>query len=130
MLKRGIMAIYKSSFNQKPEKQEKPKKEKVEKIKLPKEKSTKKKFHLKPNVFCAIISIVLFVVCCFPSNFLKNFLLGIFGLSTYPLTLLIAFFSLAGLRKTKFNVKKKYVTYIAISMCLVWFILHLILTMI
>lgn len=121
------MAIYKSSFNQKPEKQEKPKKEKKEKVKLPKEKSTKK-INIRPSLICLIVFLFVFVVCCFPSNFFKSFLLGIFGLLVYPLTLMGSFFSIMALRKTKYNVRKKYVIYIAISVALVWFILHLILT--
>ena len=67
--KRGnFMAIYKSSYNQKPEKEEKPKKEK---IKQPKEVKTKK-INVRPSLITLIVSIVLFVVCCFSSNFIKN----------------------------------------------------------
>ncbi len=120
------MAIYKSSFNQKPEK-ERPEKEKKEKIKQPKEKK-ESKIVVKPSVVTLLLCLVLFVVCCFPANFLKNFLLGTFGLLTYPLTLLGAFFSIVALKKTKYNVKKKYVVYISIACFIVWFIFHLILT--
>ncbi len=122
------MAIYKSSYNQKPEKQEKPKKEKKEKIKLPKENVEKKKINIRPSLICLFIFLTLFVVCCFPSNFLKNFLLGVFGLSVYPLTLLATFFSFTAFKKAKLNVKKKFVSYIVVCICVVWFIFHLILT--
>ena len=75
MLKRGNMAIYKSSFNQKPEKQEKPKKEKPEKIKLPKEK-VRKNINVKPSLVSLLISATLFVVCCsFSSYCLDLFIL-------------------------------------------------------
>ena len=121
------MAIYKSSFNQKPEKEEKPKKEKKEKIKLPKEK-VNKKINVRPSLIGLFVFLTLFVVCCLPSNVMKNFLLGMFGLSIYPITLLATFFSFVKLRKTKFNVRKKYVTYITVSLCVIWFIIHLILT--
>ena len=121
------MAIYKSSFNQKPEKEEKPKKEKKEKIKEPKQK-TAKKINIRPSLISLFLFLTLFVVCCFPSNFLKNFLLGMFGLLVYPVTLLGVFFSFVALRKVKFYVRKKYVTYIAVAVCVVWFIFHLILT--
>ncbi len=120
------MAIYRSSFNQKPEKEKKQKKEKWEKFKEPKERVNKTK--LKPSMVCLIAFLTLFIVCCFPNNFLKNFLLGTFGLLTYPVTLIGVFFSIAALRKIKFNANKKYITYIAISCFIVWFILHLILT--
>ena len=123
-MKRGVMAIYKSSYNQKPEK---PKKEKGEKIKEPKEKVSRK-INIKPSLICLLVFLCLFIVCCFPNNFLKNFLLGIFGLLTYPVTLIGVFFSVVALRKIKFNVSRKYVTYIAVACVTVWFILHLILT--
>jgi len=121
------MAIYKSSFNQKPEKEEKPKKERKEKIKQPKVRSSRK-LNINPNLISMLVFLALFVVCCFPNNFLRNFLLGIFGLSVYPLILLGMFFSVVALKKIKFNASKKYVTYIAVAVCVVWFILHLILT--
>ena len=50
------MAIYKSSFNQKPEKEEKPKKEKPVKEKQPKTKA-KRKVNLKVIVLIASFSI-------------------------------------------------------------------------
>ena len=121
------MAIYKSSYNQKPEKHEKPKKEKKEKIKEPKEK-VGRKVNVRPSLISLFVFLMLFIVCCFPSNFLKNFLLGMFGLLTYPVTLLGVFFSVVALRKIKFNVSKKYIIYISVACVAVWFILHLILT--
>ncbi len=121
------MAIYKSSYNQKPEKEPKPKKEKPERVREPKEKRTIK-INVRPSLIWLLVFLTLFVVCCFPNNFLKNFLLGTFGLLTYPATLLGAFFSILTLRKTKFNVRKKYITYISIACVVVWFIFHLILT--
>ena len=121
------MAIYKSSYNQKPEKEPKQKKEKPEKLKQPKENKTVK-FNIRPSLISLILSIVLFVVCCLPSNFMKNFLLGVFGLLCYPVLLLVAFFSFVALKKAKLKVRKKYVTYITILVCVVWFVFHLILT--
>ena len=121
------MAIYKSSYNKKPEKEEKPKKEKIAKIKQPKEK-TSKKINIRPSVISLLVFLGLFVACCFPNNFLRNFLLGMFGLLVYPVTLLGVFFSFVALRKIKYNVRKKYITYISIAVCVVWFIFHLILT--
>lgn len=121
------MAIYKSSYNKKPEKEEKPKKERPIKEKKEKVKSSAS-FKIKPSIICLGVFLILFVVCCFPSNFLKNFLLGLFGLSVYPVTLVGAFFSIMFLRKAKYNVKRKYVVYIAVALTIVWFIFHLILT--
>ena len=121
------MAIYKSSFNQKPEKPEKPKKEKVEKVKPIKEKQPKK-IKLNLSAIWLTVFLIMFVVCCFPSNFLKNFLLGMIGLSVYPLTLIGAFFCLISLKKKKINAQKKYIVYISTAVCIIWFIFHLILT--
>lgn len=121
------MAIYKSSYNKKPEKEEKPKKERP--VKEKKEKVKKQTtFKIKPSVICLVIFSLLFIVCCFPSNFLKNFLLGVFGLAVYPVTLIGTFFSIMFLRKAKYNVKRKYVVYIVVALAIIWFIFHLILT--
>ena len=119
------MAIYKSSYNKKPEKEEKPKKERPIKEKKEKVKSTSS-FKIKPSVICLVVFLGLFVACCLPSNFLKNFLLGVFGLSVYPVTLIGTFFSIMFLRKAKYNVRRKYVVYITVALCIVWFIFHLI----
>ena len=121
------MAIYKSSFNQKPEKEEKPKKEKREKIKQPKQKSNVR-INVRPSLISLIVCLILLVVCCFSSNFLKNFLLGTFGLLIYPLTLIGAFFSILALKRKKITARKKYVAFLATACLIVWFILHLILT--
>lgn len=121
------MAIYKSSFNQKPEKPQKPKKEKKEKVIEKKEKAPRKIF-IKANLICLLVSFALFVVCCFPANFLKNFLLGCVGLLIYPLTILTMFFSVMSMKKKKFKLEKKYIVYLSVAVCVVWFIFHLILT--
>ncbi len=121
------MAIYKSSFNQKPEREEKPRKERKERIKQPKEKASRK-INIKPGTVGLIICLTLFIVCCFPNNFLKNFLLGTFGLLTYPVTFVGVILSVASLRKRQFNASKKYVAYMVVACLIVWLILHLILT--
>ena len=94
------MAIYRSSFNQKPEKQEKPKKVKPEKPKR-----EPKKIKVNYNAVWIGIFSLLFLVCCLPSNFVKNFLLGIIGLSVYPL--LIVGVVLFVLRIKKLSLTKK-----------------------
>lgn len=124
------MAIYKSSFNKKPEK--KPKKEKpVRESPVPaKEKSAVKvKSTVKVNVplICLIVFSILFLVCILPSNFAKNFLLGVFGLLVYPVSIMGILFSVFTLKKRQLTVRKKYVVYLAISLFIIWFILHLIL---
>ncbi len=120
------MAIYKSSFNQKPEKEEKPKqkKEKVEK----QEKKPTKKINIKPSAIWLAVFVIIFAVCCFPNNFLKSFLLGVVGLSVYPLALLSAFLCGANLAKKKLKLSKKFVAYISVSLLITWFVFHLILT--
>ena len=55
------MAIYKSSFNQKPEKEEKPKKEKKQKVKIAKEKVSKK-INVRPSLVCLLVFLTIFIV--------------------------------------------------------------------
>ena len=116
------MAIYKSSFNQKPDKKEKqPKEEK------PKQAKPKSNFKVNGNLVCFIVSLLLFVGCLFPW-FFKNFVLGVVGLSIYPLSVIGMFFSLVFLSKRKYTLKRKYIVLLSVAMCVIWFILHLILT--
>lgn len=117
------MAIYRSSFNQKPEKQEKPKKVKPEKTKR-----ESKRIKINYNVVWAGIFSLLFLVCCLPSNFVKNFLLGIIGLSVYPLLIVGIVILVLRIKKFKFNDKTKYFVYITAALIVTWFIFHLILT--
>ena len=119
------MAIYKSSFNQKPEKEEKPKKVKPEKVKPIKE---KKIIKVKPSLFVLLFSLIVFIACILPSNFAKNFFLGVFGLLIYPLSFIGIVFSSLFLAKKKFVAKKKYVVYLSCTLLIIWFIFHLILT--
>ena len=116
------MAIYKSSFNQKPEK-----KQKIEKEEKPKKEKQKSNFKLNGNLVCLVVCLLLFVSCLFPW-FLKNIILGVVGLSIYPLTIIGIFFSTVFLLKKGYRVKKKYVTYLSVALLIIWFILHLILT--
>ena len=123
------MAIYKSSFNQPNKKPEKPKKEKSEKKeKLVKEKKPQTKIKIKKSAILFGVFALIFVACCLPSNFAKNFLLGVFGLAVYPVSVLGIFFSFMFMRNRKYEVNKKYIGYITSAVCIVWFIFHLILT--
>lgn len=122
------MAIYKSSFNKKPDKNEKEKekkqhKEQVEKVKIPK---TKKKVNI--PLICLIVFSVIFLVCVLPSNFIQNFLLGVFGLLVYPVCVVGILLSVFFMKKRSINVRTKYVVYLSITLCIIWFIFHLILT--
>ena len=116
------MAIYKSSFNKKPEKEEKPKKEK--KLKP----LNVKKVKLNAKLIVLIVCMAAFVACILPNNFVKSFLLGLFGLLIYPVTILGALFSGLLLAKKKYKAQKKYVIYLVCALLFVWFIFHLILT--
>ena len=119
------MAIYKSSFNQKPEK---PKKEKpVKKIDRPKDVNPKPKKKFNFAWIWLFVSLGVFVACVFPNNFLKSFLLGVFGLSIYPVCVLGMLFSIAMLNKAKYTVKRKYLVYLIVCLVDIWFIFHLIL---
>ena len=119
------MAIYKSSFNKKPEKdvEKKPKKEKPIKEHKPKK-------HIKVNVpfVTLLVFSFLFIVCIMPNNFLKSFILGLFGLTIYAVCIIGIFFSIMFLRKKKYVATKRYLVYLSISLGIIWFIFHLILT--
>jgi len=119
------MAIYKSSFNKKPEKEveKKPKKEKPIKEKKP-----KKKIKVNVPFVTLLVFSFLFIVCLMPNNFLKSFILGLCGLTIYAVSIIGIFFSIMFLMKKKFVATKRYVTYLAIALGIVWLVFHLILT--
>ena len=81
------MSIYKSTLN--TSKQKKQKKEKPPKIKTKQPKVIKLSKYL--LIVAVVVSALGFVSLCLPSNFAKNFLLGILGISAYPITLLSTF---------------------------------------
>ncbi len=120
------MAIYKSSYNKKAEKP--AKQSKKEHIKQPKVTSNGPKIKVNVPLILFFVFFVLFIFCCVPSNFVKNFLLGLIGLSVYPICVIGALISIAFARGKHIQVKKRYVVYLTISLCIVWFIVHLILT--
>ena len=123
------MAIYKSSFNQnnqKPEKnkkERKPKTEKVEKVK----KQARFNFKVKAPVVCLIVFSLVFIVCLFP-NPIRHLILGLIGLSVYPICAIGITFSAMTLSKKQLRVKRKYLAYLIASVVIVWFIFHLIMT--
>ncbi len=116
------MAIYKSSFNKKPDKEKKEKQPKPEK-------PIKQKTHTKVNVplVCLIVFSVVLLLCL-PPIFTRSFVLGLIGLSVYPICVIGIVFSLLFLSKKVYRVKKRYVVYLAIALGIIWFIFHLILT--
>lgn len=118
------MAIYKSSFNKKPSKQV----ESQQKERPVVEKKPKAKIKINHALIWLLVFLVVFVVCVLPSNFLKNVILGVVGLSVYPICVVGAFFCAMKLSKKKFVAKKRYVTYLSIAVGIIWFIFHLILT--
>lgn len=124
------MAIYKSSFN-KNHKDDKEKKEKVikpQKEKKEKVKSSSSSSKVNSNAIWLAIFVSLFIAVALPSNFLKNFLLGLVGLSIYPISLIGACIFALRLSKKKMYVDKKYVSYLSVAVFIVWTIFHLILT--
>ena len=118
------MAIYKSSFNKKPEKEIKEKPEKKQK---PIEQKPKKKIKINHSLVWLIVFLCLFIACVLPSNFVKNVILGVIGLSIYPISIVGIFFCALKLSKKQFVAKKRYIAYLVTSVCIVWFIFHLIL---
>ena len=117
------MAIYKSSFNKKPEKKQKVQTEKPKAVQA--KTKTKHKINL-PVIFLVLFSLI-FILCLFP-NFIRNVFLGTIGLSVYPLCILGIFFCVVKLMKKQFIVKKRYMAYLICELIIVWFIFHLILT--
>lgn len=124
------MAIYKSSFNKEPEK--KPKiKEKVEKPEKPKKEKVKAEPKTQLNIkinWAAIwlaVCVVVFVLCLFP-NPIRHVLLGVVGLSIYPICFVGAFFAMLKLARRQFAVKKRYVGYLIAATFICWFVFHLI----
>lgn len=126
------MAIYKSSFNKKPEKEKKEKQVKVkpEKEKRVKEKQVKTKTHFKVNkpLVLLIVFSLLFLVCVLPNNFLKNVILGLFGLMTYPICIIVIAISAFYLSKKKIEAKPRYIAYLVTAITIICLIFHLILT--
>ena len=116
------MSIYKSTLN--TSKQKKEKKERDVKTKQPSIISIKK-FVL---ITLLSLSAIFLVFLCVPNNFLKNFLLGVFGLSAYPLCLVSMFFCVIGMGKTKYEINKKYFGYLTGALFFVLMVAHLILT--
>lgn len=124
-MQRGkVVAIYKSTLN--TSKQKKQKKEKAPKIKTKQPKVVKVSKYL--MVVTLVLSAVFFVGLCAPSNFIKNFLLGLLGISAYPICLLSIFLCAMGLGKTKYEINKKHVIYLSCSLFFVLMIAHLVLT--
>ena len=118
------MSIYKSTLNTSKPKKEKKLKE--NKIKTKRERVV----NVSKYVICVllVVSAISFVCLCAPSNFIKNFLLGLIGISAYPICLLTAFLCIIGLGKTKYDVNKKYVIYLSCALFFVLMVVHLILT--
>jgi len=119
------MAIYKSSFNKKPEKEVEKKPKKVKPIK---EVKPKKKIKVNVPFVTLLVFSFLLIVCVMPNNFLKSFILGLFGLTIYAVCVIGIFFSIMLLMKKKFVATKRYITYLAIALGIVWLVFHLILT--
>lgn len=117
------MSIYKSTLNTSKQKQKKQKPEKI-KVKHPPIIS-KGRFAL---ISLLVISAVCFVALCLPQNFVKNLMLGLFGLSAYPVCVLLAFLCAMSLGKTKYEINKRYVAYLTCALFFVLMIIHLILT--
>lgn len=124
-MQRGkIVSIYKSTLN--ASKQKEDKKEKVKKIK------TKQPPVISIGKYSVIALLILSTVCfvclCMPNNFAKSFLLGLVGLSAYPMCLLSIFLCSMSLGKTKYDVNKKYTIFLSCALFFVLMIIHLALT--
>lgn len=118
------MSIYKSTLN--TSKQKKEKKVKPEKIKIKREPIIKLSKYI--AIIVLIISAVCFVGLCAPSNFIKNFLLGVIGISAYPVCLLSILLCSVSIGKTKYEVNKKYVAFLICALFCSIMVVHLILT--
>lgn len=118
-----VVPIYKSTVKDTNKKPKKPKKQR--------EKKAVSATSVKKYVCIAVISLcaLFFLMLILPSNFLKTFLLGSFGLFIYPLCVVGVILGVAGLTGNKYVVDKKYVTYLSIILFLVLMVFHLVLTM-
>lgn len=123
------MAIYKSSFNKKPDKKESEKQEKEKQI-VVKEKKVKAKRKVNAPLISLIVFSVIFLICILPSNFIKNFILGVIGLLVYPICVIGILVSALFMKKKRFSFSpnKRYIIYLSIALFIIWFIFHLILT--
>lgn len=117
------MSIYKSTLNTSKKKQKKQKPEKIKVKQTPI--ISKGRFAL---ICLLMVSLVGFVALCIPHNFIKNFMLGLLGLSAYPICVLSAFLCAMSLGKTKYEVNKRYTIYLIGALFFVLMIVHLILT--
>ena len=80
------------------------------------------------TIILLVVSAVSFVCLCIPNNFVKSLMLGLLGVSAYPICLMTVFLCVVSLGKTKYDVNKKYVTYLSCALFFVLMIAHLILT--
>lgn len=119
------MSIYRSTLNNSNPERDK-KRAKPEKIKTKPSSIIGVGKYIK--IVLALISCVAFIMLCCPNNFVKNFLLGLVGISAYPLCLLGLFVCVMGLSKNKYEINRKYVIYLSCALFFVLMILHLILT--
>lgn len=124
------MAIYKSSFNKKPDKKENEKKQEREKQVVIKDKKVKTKRKVNVPLISLVIFFVILLICILPSNFIKTFILGVIGLLVYPICAIGILVSALLMKKKRFSFSpnKRYIIYLSIALFIIWFIFHLILT--
>ena len=124
------MAIYKSSFNKKPDKKENEKKQEKEKQVVIKDKKVRTKRKVNAPLISLVIFSVVLLICILPSNFIKNFILGVIGLLVYPICVIGILVSALLMKKKRFSfsANKRYIVYLSIALFIIWFIFHLILT--
>lgn len=123
------MAIYKSSFNKKPEKEKKEKQKHEHQPKVEKVKSQNAtKIKINKLLVVLIVFSLIFLVCVLPNNFLKSAILGLFGLITYPVSIIAIAISSFYLTKKRIQAKPRYIAYLITAVTIICFIFHLILT--
>lgn len=115
-----VVPIYKSTVknvNKKPPKPHKPKK-------------PISRDNLRAYVCASLMVVFLlcFLVIILPTNMFKTFLLGSFGLFSYPLFLFGAVLCIAGINKSKYVLDKRYLIYLSCILFLTLILFHLILT--
>lgn len=125
-MQRGIIvSIYRSTLNNSNPDRDK-KKEKANKIKTKASHVIGVGKYIK--IVLAVISAIVFIMLCCPSNFVKNCLLGLVGISAYPICLLVIFVCAMGISKNKYKINRKYVAYLSSALFFVLMLAHLILT--
>ena len=72
----------------------------------------------------SIVSGLLFVLLCFPLGAFSDFFMGVFGVSSYPLFLVLGLFGVGIFLSSKYYLQKKYFMYLILNFIFLVCLLH------